>query len=228
MNERALDTVWLWMNNDIHFVSRPLRHTKTLMSLSHHSRVDDETRNSHHSSPWLLIFQRMNNKWTLYLPVLLRPTLWLWWFLHEYPAVKLARWQPEKQERRKLIGKGNYEVAKNNAREGLKNNRDIVWICTFWSCKFLSSNWHKINWKASFGLFGQLWLFFKNEKHPQALKVPLQWACCRSPELCPGPHQMHFPAFVPKSAQNCRSRCCRLDQQTSALCGGKKINYINA
>lgn len=157
------------------------------------------------------------------LPVLLRPTLWLWWFLHEYPAVKLARWQPEKQERRKLIGKGNYEVAKNNAREGLKNNRDIVWICTFWSCKFLSSNWHKINWKASFGLFGQLWLFCKNEKHPQALKVPLQWACCRSPELCPGPHQMHFPAFVPKSAQNCRSRCCRWDQQTSALCGGKKL-----
>lgn len=84
----------------------------------------------------------------------------------------------------------------------------------------------KNNARAGFQeMKGKLWLFCKNKKL-LALKVPLQWACCRSPKLCPEPRRMHFPAFLPKSAQNCRSRCCRLDQQISALRrGGKKIIF---
>lgn len=176
-----------------------------------------ETRNSHQISPWVLIFQRMNNKWTLYLLLLLRPTSWFWWFMHEYPAVTLARWQPEKQNWKGEI-KGSQEQWKRGLKASTAENCLSMYILEL-QVSFIelapnnylkASLWSLDNWDCPCFV----------EKPPRALNVPLQWACCTSPELCPEPHQRHFPAFVPTSAQNCRSRCCLLDWQTSVLWGG--------
>lgn len=93
-----------------------------------------ETRNSHQISPWVLIFQRMNNKWTLYLLLSLRPTFWFWWFMHEYPAVTLARWQPEKQNWKGEI-KGSQEQCKRRFKASTAANNYLkASLCSLDSC----------------------------------------------------------------------------------------------
>lgn len=118
--------------------------------------------------------------------------------VHEYPAVVLQAWQLERQEWER---KEKHQVAKDDGWWGLEQAQQRN---GFYNCKVLSSVW----------------------KHVQKrMEVPPHWACCTSPAPCPEPHQKRFPACGPTSVQSCRSRCCLLAQQTSAL-PGQKWNWV--
>lgn len=113
------------------FVSKPLYHTKTLCHwvIIVKWMMLWETRNSHHISPWLEKYEdkRIIINGPCICFFLLRPTLWLSWFLHKYLAVMLAPWQPEKQRKSKCIGKDNYKV--EQLKKGFKEITEKLFEC---------------------------------------------------------------------------------------------------